>query len=249
MKISVDEHVASIALVSGADASPVNFASTELEPPVIAFFDLDRTLIDGYSLTALAWQQIFTLRMSVPRFIKLSIMFSKYGLGQLSYAEMLEATIDDIKGMPEQNLIDLAQESYEQRLKHWIYRDGFELVQSHKKRGHHVVLVTSATSYQSSAIAELFGFDQVYCTELEIVDERIAGGVAPCYGAGIVARGYCTEVGGDLSNAYFYSDSPDDMPLLEQVGHPVVVNAKKKLAKLIEGRNWPAIQFDKKGLP
>ena len=96
---------------------------------------------------------------------------------------MLESSIDDIKGVPQQSLINLARETFEHRLKHWIYTGGFELVQEARKRKHHVVLVTPATRYQAQAIADLFGFDDMFCTELGIIANRIAGGVAPCFGA------------------------------------------------------------------
>ena len=55
---------------------------------------------------------------------------------------MLESSIDDIKGVPQQSLINLARDTFEHRLKHWIYTGGFELVQEARKRKHHVVLVT-----------------------------------------------------------------------------------------------------------
>lgn len=245
MKITLDDHVAGLQEMDSCSETDVNASQV----PVVAFFDLDRTLIDGYSLTALAWQQIFNLQMSPSRFIKLSIMFSKYGLGRISYAEMLEATIADIRGMPESDLIELARQAFEKRMKAWIYQEGIDLVESHRHRGHLIVLVTSATRYQAEPVTEVFEFDAVRCTELEIADGKVAGGVTPCYGAGklVAARSYCEQTGTDLKDAYFYTDSADDMPLLEQVGNPVVVNGKDALLKLAERRKWPSIDFTRKG--
>ena len=238
MKMSLDDYVAELS-VDCASAEAID------EAPVIAFFDLDRTLIDGYSLTALAWQELFNFRMSLPRFLKLASMFAKYGLGQISYAEMLEATIADIKGMDEKELVELAQQAFDQRLRSWIYQEGYDLVESHSNRGHHVVLITSATSYQVQPLATVFSFDEIYCTELEIIDGKVSGGVTPCFGAGklAAARNYCERSEADLKQCYFYSDSADDMPLLEQVGHPVVCNGRKSLHRMTEGRDWPSLEF------
>ncbi len=216
---------------------------------VVAFFDLDRTLIDGYSLTALAWQQLFNGDLSLRRVISLGAMFLGYGLGRKDYAEMLQATVNDIRGMTEEALYALGRQAYEERLASWIYREGFELVATHRELGHDVVMVTSATRYQAAPVIDALGFDEVACTELEIVDGRIAGGVRACYGPGKLdaAQRYVGAVGAELSDAYFYSDSPDDLPLLEGVGNPVVVNGKAKLVKIGTGRGWPTLEFQETG--
>ena len=214
--------------------------------PIIAFFDLDRTLINGYSLTALAWQQISNGDMSFKRFCALSVMFLRYALGRIDYNGMLHATVNDIKGMPENELRMLSQQAYDTYLAKWLYREGIELIRMHQRLGHDVVMVTSATSYQAEPIATALNIEHVCSTALEIVDGKVAGGVEPCFGQGkvVAAMRYAQHVGTNLSAAYFYSDSKDDLPLLEQVGTPVVVNGKPKLAKLVARRGWPSIEFN-----
>lgn len=218
------------------------------ESQVIAFFDLDRTLIDGYSLTALAWQQLFNGDMSLRRFCSLGLMFLEYFSGRSSYNDMLQATVNDIAGMSEDDLRDLANQAFDERLSGWIYQEGIELVAAHKARGHDVVMVTSATPYQAEPIAEVLGISHLCCTELEIVDGKVSGRVEPCYGPGKVeaALKYASDVGADLGSAYFYTDSQDDLPLLEKVGYPVVVNGKTKLTRIGESRGWPSLEFKQK---
>ncbi len=231
-------------LESLSDAAPGSAGQ-----PVVAFFDLDRTLIDGYSLTALAWQELFNGDMGPLRFLSLGVMFLKYGLGRLQYEDMLQATVDDITGITEEELAALGRQAYERRLARWMYGEGLALVEAHKKRGHEVVMVTSATSYQAQPVAERLGIDRICCTELEIVDGRVAGGVETCYGAGKVtaAKAYVEEIGAELADAYFYSDSLEDLPLLETVGNPVVVNGKPRLVELGTARGWPLLEFEDKG--
>ena len=220
------------------------------EGPVVAYFDLDRTLIEGYSLTALAWQQLFN-GIAPRRLVTLSYMFMKYALGRIGYDELLRGTVDDIRGMSEADLKSLIQQTYENRLVHAIYQEGYDVIKAHRRLGHHVVMVTSATSYQAEPIAEALRIpvENVCSTNLEVVDGCIAGGVEPCFGQGKVtaALAFANSVGGDLSRAYFYSDSKDDLPLLENVGRPVVVNGKSRLSKIGESRGWVSLEFNRTG--
>ena len=236
MKVTLREHVD--GLVRG-----------EPDRPIVAFFDLDRTLMEGYSLTALAWQQLFNGSMSLKSLITLGWMFIEYGLGRITYGDMLQATVNDIKGMTEEELSALGRQAFAERLAGWMYQEGADLIEGHKAQGHQVVLVTSATRYQAEPVAELLGITQIRCTELEIVDGRVAGGVEPCYGEGklVAASDYAREVSADLTDAYFYSDSADDLPLLEKVGKPVVVNGKSKLVAVGDGRGWPSLTFSRTG--
>jgi putative phosphoserine phosphatase/1-acylglycerol-3-phosphate O-acyltransferase len=223
-------------------------ATPERSDGVVAFFDLDRTLIDGYSLTALAWQQFFNGNVGPRRFMSLATMFTRYGVGRIDYGQMLGATVKDITGMPETELAALGQQAFSRWLTRRMFKEGFDLVDAHRGLGHDVVLVTSATVYQAAPIAEALGIEHLRCTELTIVDGCIAGDVVPCYGIGKrnAAQQYTEQVGVALDHAYFYSDSHDDLPLLEAVGKPVMVNAKPALVRIGAPRGWPHLAFREK---
>ena len=229
---------------------PVLNGDEENKAQVVAYFDLDRTLIDGYSLTALAMQHLVNGEISPPRLIRLSIMFFKYFLGRIDYDQMLRSTVDDIQGMPEEELQRLGEQAFQQRLMDTIYAEGFELINTHKHLGHEVVMVTAATSYQAQPIARVLGIDHICCTVLEIREGKVGGVVNTCYGQGKVdaAVTYAEQVNADLNKAYFYSDSKEDLPLLELVGNPVIVNPKAELKKMGEACGWPILQFFQKGL-
>ena len=214
--------------------------------PVVAFFDLDKTLIDGYSLSGLAWQMFFDGRVGPIRFLQLSKMFLSYALRHIGYEQMLKATVDNITGMAEADLVQLGQDAYVNRLAKKLYKEGRELVGAHMERGHDVVIITSATRYQAEPIAEELGIEHLCCTELEIVDGRVSGEVIACHGEGKLeaAKSYAASVGSQLRNAYFYSDSYDDLPLLEEVGQPVVVNGESAIIKVGVRRGWPHMEFN-----
>jgi phosphoserine phosphatase len=97
-------------------------------------------------------------------------------------------------------------------------------------------------------MAEYLGFPGQYvCTYLEAEDGRLTGRIVPpvCYGPGKVvwAERFAAEHRVDLSASYFYTDSITDLPLLEQVGHPVAVNPDPRLRRLARRQGWPVEMF------
>jgi putative phosphoserine phosphatase/1-acylglycerol-3-phosphate O-acyltransferase len=216
---------------------------------IVAYFDLDRTLIDGYSITALALEKMWSGSLSPRRIITHAGIFLHWGLGRSDYHQLLENTVQALVGMSEAEMVELGETAFEKRIRPIIYQEGRRLIEAHQSLGHEAVIVTSATRYQAEPIARELGVEQIYCTELEIEHGTVTGNVTPCYGPGKkkaadVHTGF-REV--DLADAYFYTDSLEDLPLLEEVGKPVAVNAKASLARLAQDRGWPQLAFELQG--
>jgi putative phosphoserine phosphatase/1-acylglycerol-3-phosphate O-acyltransferase len=213
---------------------------------VVAYFDLDRTLIAGYSITALALEKMWSGSLSPKRILAHAGIFLHWGLGRSDYHQLLESTVAALVGMSEAEIATLGEQAFERRLKPLIYGEGRQLIEAHKAAGHEVVIVTSATGYQAWPVARCLGVEQMFCTELEIEAGTITGGVTPCYGPGKKAAAveHAAAVDADLADAYFYTDSCEDLPLLEEVGHPVAVNAKTSLGRIAAQRGWPQIVFE-----
>lgn len=224
-------------------------AGSEHREGVVAFFDLDRTIIAGYSITALTIEQIRSGAVSFRALLSQVSLFIDYGLGRAGYDDLLRATVAALVGFPEQELIDLGERAYRRRLHGSIYQEARQLVDTHKDRGHEVVMVTSATRYQAEPIAKDLGVDELCCTELEIRDGLVTGNVVPCHGSGkrSAAIRLGTRLNADLSDAYFYTDSTDDLPLLEAVGRPVTANARADLSQVATARGWPQLAFGNHG--
>jgi putative phosphoserine phosphatase/1-acylglycerol-3-phosphate O-acyltransferase len=216
---------------------------------VVAFFDLDRTLIAGYTITALALEKMWSGSLSPRRILSHAGIFLHWGLGRSDYHQLLEATVQGLVGMSEQEIAELGERAFERRLKPLIYTEARRLIDAHRRVQHDVVIVTSATRYQSLPIARDLGVEQVYCTELEIEAGRITGRATPCYGPGKkrVAEEHAGARGVALADAFFYTDSTEDLPLLEVVGHPVTANAKSALARIALARGWPQLVFENQG--
>lgn len=216
------------------------------DAPVVAYFDLDRTLIDGYTITSLALEKVWSGSLSPKRIMRHAGIFLHWGLGWSDYHQLLESTVGALEGYSEAEMIELGELAFEKRIKPVVYEEGRQLIETHKRLGHEPVLITSATRYQALPIARDLGIEQLYCTELEIRDGVITGNASPCYGAGKkkaadVHTGFREA---DLADAFFYTDSCEDLPLLEAVGRPVAVNAKSSLTRIADARGWPKLAFE-----
>jgi len=216
---------------------------------VAAFFDLDRTLITGYSITALALERLRMGGLSPRKMVSHASVFLGWGLGRSGYHELVQGTVRGLVGLPEDEIVALGEQAFERRLAGAIYEEARALIAAHHAFGHDVVMVTSATRYQAEPIARELGVAHLYCTELEIENGRITGGVDLCYGEGKrrAAVAFSGSRGADLREAYFYTDSAEDLPLLEAVGRPVTANAKAALARVAAERGWPELSFENVG--
>ena len=214
-------------------------------PRATAFFDLDRTLIAGYSVAALGWEGFKCA--TAPRWrmaLQLRVFFD-YSLGLAHYLDLMRVTLSDLAGVPEPEFLRLGERAFHNGLAGNIYNEGRELIAAHRALGHTVILITSATRAQAAPFARELGMEHLCCTELETVDGRITGVFEPCYGESKrdAAELFCARRSLQLRDAWFYTDGIEDVPLLEAVGRPVVVNPKSRLAPLAERRGWPHLDF------
>lgn len=218
----------------------------EADKSVVAYFDLDRTLIAGYSVTALAWERMRSGSVSLRRVLTSVGAFLGYGLGRADYHALLATTVRDLAGESEQTLTELGERAFHHRVRGWIYPQARALVDTHRSLGHHIVIVTSATRYQAAPVARELAADILCCTELEVIAGRVTGNANPCFGIGKLnaAKQVAAARQTELGRAYFYSDSSDDLPLLEAVRCPVVVNPRMPMARIAEARQWPCLVFD-----
>lgn len=211
----------------------------------VAFFDLDRTLIAGYSVAALGWEGF--KRAIVPRWrIALQArVFLDYSLGLAHYQDLMRVTLSDLAGVPESEFLRLGERAFENGVAGNIYDEGRELVAAHRSLGQGVVMITSATRAQASPFARELGFEHLCCTELETADGRITGAFRACYGESKreAAERFCKRRSLRLRDAWFYTDGIEDLPLLEAVGRPVVVNPKSALKREAAERGWPQLDF------
>jgi HAD superfamily hydrolase (TIGR01490 family) len=120
-------------------------------------------------------------------------------------------------------------------------------VDAHRRAGHVVAILTSATCYLAAPLAADLGIEHILVTQLVVRDGRFTGeAVLPvCYGDGKTywAERFAAAEGIELAQSYFYTDSITDLPVLERVGEPRVVNPDPRLRRLALRRGWPVLQL------
>ncbi len=126
-----------------------------------------------------------------------------------------------------------------------------ELVRSHQRAGDRVAIITATNDFVTRPIARLLGVDDLLATDLaRDAAGRVTGQIAgvPCFREGKVARlqAWLTARGQslhDFERSTFYSDSTNDLPLLERVSHPVATNPGPALERIAQDRSWPVLKL------
>jgi HAD superfamily hydrolase (TIGR01490 family) len=143
---------------------------------------------------------------------------------------------------------DIVRETLHEIVDPLVYAEAADLIEEHRAAGREIVLVSSSGAEVVEPIGAMLGADRVIATRLEIVDGRYTGEIDYyAYGEekANAVRAYAAEKGFDLDDCYGYSDSVTDLPMLEAVGHPHVVNPDKELRRIAAQRDWPVLVFVK----
>lgn len=214
----------------------------------LALFDLDYTLLRGDSDHA--WGHFLAERRVVDpeRFFERSDYYlAEYDAGRLDMQEFLEFQLAPLAQGSYNALIRLRDEFVVEKIHPFITNAARELVEYHRARGDTLVVITATSDFVTRPIADLFGIEHLIATEVELVDGAFTGRIVgvPCFREGKVTklREWMARTGGDLEGSWFYSDSRNDLPLLEQVDHPVAVNPDAVLEQEARRRNWPIHRF------
>ena len=222
-------------------------------PRTIAIFDFDGTIIAGFSATVFIREQLKRGDLSPGDFVELVRAMANFGLGSLGFSGMMAVNAQFMRGIEEATYEEVGEKLYTTQIARRIYPESRALVDAHLARGHTVAIISSATPYQVAPAAKDLGIEQVLCTHLEVEDGKFTGGVVrpTCFGQGKVdaAESLAKARRADLDDGFFYSDSTDDLLLLERVGHPRALNPSGKLERIAHERQWPIARFGSRGRP
>jgi HAD superfamily hydrolase (TIGR01490 family) len=210
-----------------------------------AFFDLDRTLLRRSSALALApafrRHGIITRRKAVEA-AAWQLLFMVRGASHTAVRRAAEDGLILLRGHTPEEMRDLVAESMETVLRPLVYAQSLDLVERHRERGEPVYIVSATLQEIVQAIADDLGFDGALGTVCEVVDGEYTGNAIRALHA--QAKADCIRtLDHDLDASTAYSDSHTDLPFLDAVGHPVVVNPDRKLRKIAAERGWPIEEF------
>jgi len=220
---------------------------------VAAFFDVDRTLIAGFSALQFMRHGLRSGLMNPGDFAGAVATAVRFQLGQTGFSGFVTGTAGMLRGRTETELEEMGEQIFTERLATEIYPESRALVQAHRHKAHTLAVVSAATRYQIEPLARELEIPHVLCTQLQVRKGRFTGKVIrpTCYGEG-KAQAVCDFAAAhnvDLARSYFYSDSDEDLPLLEIVGRPRPTNPNRRLAEIAAARSWPVRRFTSRGTP
>jgi HAD superfamily hydrolase (TIGR01490 family) len=208
-----------------------------------AFFDMDRTLVRKDTAVLYTRYRRDLGEATMKDALQVGWWAIQYTLGVIDAPRVAVEALQNFKGKEEKWLLDSCEGWFKEYVLPHVQQKGREAVERHREQGDFIAIVTGATRYAAEPLARELDIETVVCTTLEVDAAGCFTGVPVeplCYGPGKLelARRAAERHGVELSNATFYSDSITDLPLLEAVGKPIVVNPDSRLRRAAQTRGW-----------
>ncbi|MDB4090076.1 HAD-IB family hydrolase [Gammaproteobacteria bacterium] len=214
--------------------------------PKLTIFDLDNTLLAGDSDRA--WGQYIVEKKIVSDafLVESEKFYNSYYEGDLDIDGFLAFCLKPLTENKLSELLELRKGFIEDKIKPMMLEEAIRTVEQKKIEGP-VIIATATNSFVTRPIADLFKIKDLIATEFVIRDNEFTGEVdgIPCFRKGKVKKveEWVEANGYDLSSATFYSDSFNDLPLLEKVETAIVVDGDDKLIEQAKNNDWECISF------
>lgn len=214
----------------------------------LAIFDLDNTLLAGDS--DYLWGQFLVKKQIVDSDYyqqRNEFFYDEYKKGTLDILEFLDFQLEPLTRFTMIELKQLHDEFMESEISKIILPKAIELINKHKAQDHAVMIITATNSFVTGPIANALGIDKLIATEPEVVNNRYTGKVSgtPCFQQGKVERfnHWLNAINVPCDATWFYSDSHNDIPLLEKVTTAVAVDPDDKLSAYAKSKGWEEISL------
>jgi HAD superfamily hydrolase (TIGR01490 family) len=213
----------------------------------LLIFDLDNTLLAGDS------DRNWGIFLAEQKVVKSSYLdesekfYNNYYDGSLDIDGFLSFCLKPLIENDMSYLLELRKQFIEDKIKPIVTVPGREIINQAIEDGKTVIIATATNDFVTRPIADLFNVRTLIATEFEVINQKFTGKVlnTPCFREGKVSKvkKWVDDNNFDLSKASFYSDSFNDLPLLEKVKNPVIVDGDDKLLEIGKNRNWDCISF------
>ena len=213
----------------------------------LLIFDLDNTLLAGDS------DRNWGIFLAEQKVVESSYLdesekfYNNYYDGSLDIDGFLSFCLKPLIENDMEYLLKLRQQFIEDKIKPIVTQPGKEIINHAIENGKTVVIATATNDFVTRPIADLFNVQTLIATEFEIKNQKFTGKVidAPCFREGKLnkVQKWVDDNNFDLSKASFYSDSFNDLPLLEKVKTPVIVDGDDKLVEIGKNRDWDCVSF------
>lgn len=204
---------------------------------------MDRTLVRVETATLYVRHQRRRGEATWRDMVKLAWWVMQYNVGVLDASRVAENALVKVRGMPETVLAARCDDWFHQEVERHVTDAGREAVRRHREAGDVCAIVTAASPYGARPLASLLGIEHVVSTVLEVDERGHFTGRAErplCIGEGKLERAtrLLTALGLAVEDATFYTDSIQDLPLVERVRDPVCVNPDPRLRRLARKRGY-----------
>ncbi len=214
----------------------------------LAIFDLDNTLLNGDS--DYLWGQFLVDQGIVDREYYESTnagFYADYRQGTLNIYEFLNFALAPLAAHELKQLHKWRDQFIEEKIKPIMLSAATELVDRHRDSGDTLLVITATNKFVTELIVGLYGIDNLLATVPEMIEGRYTGRVdgIPCFQDGKVKQlhAWLDETGLTLHDTWFYSDSINDLPLLEKVNNPIAVDPDEALEGVAREKHWPVISL------
>lgn len=215
-------------------------------PGIGAFFDLDGTLVDGFTAAVHVGDRIRRRQAGLGELLGVFEAALRYRFGRLEFEHLIVRAAGYLRGESLTELDQLGERLFVERVAARLYSHMHDIVQAHQGRGHTVVLSSSALSIQAVPVARFLGISNVQCNHFELDEHgRLTGGIVKpiVWGATKAAavQQFCSANGVAAQRSYFYADGDEDAAAMSVVGCPRPVNPRSGLAAAAAAHGWPVM--------
>ncbi len=223
--------------------------------PIVAFFDVDNTLMKGASVYYVgreAFRRGIISWRDISLFAWHQFRFLAVGENRNHLATAKDRALGLVSGHTEAALTALAEEIYERDFAPKLWPETVELTREHLKKGHEVWLITATPQLVAQVIADRLGLTGALGTKVQALDGVFTGALDGHVIHGeekaSAARIFANSLDADLADCWAYSDSSNDIPLLSMVGHRVVVNPDAKLLAHARENLWTVLPLKRSSI-
>ncbi len=221
-------------------------------PKIGAFFDLDGTLVAGFTAVILTQERLRRRDIGIGELFSMVTAGLNHQLGRIEFEELIGKAAAALAGRALSDLEEIGERLFNQKIESRIYPEMRQLVRAHLARGHTVVLSSSALTIQVGPVARFLGINNTLTNKLETSEDgTLTGDVLKpiLWGPGKAAavQKFAAENDIDLKDSYFYADGDEDVALMYLVGNPRPTNPEGKMAAVARRRGWPILRFTSRG--
>ncbi|MGI9126115.1 MAG: HAD family hydrolase, partial [Mycobacterium sp.] len=217
-------------------------------PEVGVFFDLDGTLVAGFTAAAHAGDRLRRGQSSVGEVLGVIEASVRYKLGRMQFERLLGRAAGFLRGDSLEDLDAAGERVFAEQVATKVYPLMRRIIEAHRDRGHTLVICSSALSIHAGPVARSLGINDLLCNTFELDGDglltgRIAKPIIWGRNKATAAQRFCDERGVHLGQSYFYADGDEDAALMKLVGHPRPVNPRAGLAALAAAQGWPVLRL------